>query len=332
MTDARPQRGLSRHNGRLAHARALRQPPAFVRDARAPGPYPSGVVLYELHEPVLPLHAPVLVAAFEGWVDAGTAGTMAAGQLAQGSRVIATFDGDRIFDYRARRPSLDIVDGSLRSLEWPELALRATRVGDRDLLILTGPEPDYRWRELAADVTGLVRQLDVSTWISLGAIPVAAPHTRPVTIMATASEPDLLPAGVNKGPEGHLRVPSAVLSVLELTVAGAGIPALGFFAQVPHYVSGAYPNGAIELIGHVGRFLGQELSLGELPGKALETRALLDAATAADERTSAYVKRLEEAADEARLPEGDDLIADIERFLRERGGGERGGGGGQRLN
>lgn len=305
------------------------QPP---RDVQATGPYPSDVVLYEMREPIPRLDAPIVVAAFEGWVDAGTAGTMAAGQLAQGSQVIATFDGDRIFDYRARRPSLDIVDGSLRSLEWPELALRAIRVGERDLLVLSGPEPDYRWRELAADVSRLARELGVSTWISLGAIPVATPHTRPVTVMATASEPGLLPAGVNQGPEGHLRVPSAVLSVLELTVASAGIPAMGFFAQVPHYVSGAYPNGAIELIGHVGRFLGQELPLGELPEKALETRALLDAAAAADERTASYVKRLEEAADEARLPAGDDLIADIERFLRESGGGERGGGGGQRMN
>jgi hypothetical protein len=289
------------------------------------------MALHRLDETVV-LDAPVLVSAFEGWVDAGSAGTLAAAQLARGSRVVATFDADRLFDYRARRPTLDIVDGRLQSLEWPELHLRANRVGERDLLILTGPEPDFLWQEFAADVTSLAQRLNVASWVSLGAIPVATPHTRPVTVLATASEPGLLPPGVHQGPIGHLRVPSAVLSVLELSVAAARIPALGFFAQVPHYWSATYPGAAIELLRHVGHFLGQELSLGDLPGKALETRGLLDAATGADERTAAYVKRLEEAADQARLPEGDNLIADIERFMRG-GGNEPGGGeGGRQLN
>lgn len=281
------------------------------------------------------LNAPILVAAFEGWVDAGSAGTMAAEQLTLGSQVIGTFDADRLFDYRSRRPTLDIVDGRLRTLEWPKLLLRANRIGARDLLILSGPEPDFLWQELAADVTRLAQDLQVATWISLGAIPVAAPHTRPVTVLATASRPGLLPSGVSQGPPGHLRVPSAVLSVLELGVSAAGIPAIGFFAQVPHYVSAGYPGAAIELLRQVGRFLGEELPVGDLPGRALETRGLLDAATGGDERTSAYVKRLEEAADEARLPEGDDLISDIERFLRGDGGepgGEPGGDPGRRLN
>ncbi len=282
-------------------------------------------------EKQIELNAPILVAAFEGWVDAGSAGTMAAEQLTLGSRVVATFDADRLFDYRSRRPTLDIVDGRLRTLEWPRLVLRANRIGERDLLVLSGPEPDFLWQELTAEVTKLVQDLHVASWISLGAIPVAAPHTRPVTVLGTASRPGLLPAGVNQGPAGHLRVPSAVLSVLELGVSGAGIPAIGFFAQVPHYVSATYPGAAIELLRQVGRFLGEDLPVGDLPGKALETRSLLDAATGGDERTSAYVKRLEEAADEARLPEGDDLISDIERFLRG-GGGEPDGDPGRRLN
>jgi hypothetical protein len=282
-------------------------------------------------EKPIELNAPILVAAFEGWVDAGSAGTMAAEQLTHGSRIVATFDADRLFDYRSRRPTLDIVDGRLRTLEWPRLVLRANRIGERDLLVLSGPEPDFLWQELAAEVTRLVQDLHVASWISLGAIPVAAPHTRPVTVLGTASRPGLLPAGVSQGPAGHLRVPSAVLSVLELGVSAAGIPAIGFFAQVPHYVSATYPGAAIELLRQVGRFLGEDLPVGDLPGKALETRGLLDAATGGDERTSAYVKRLEEAADEARLPEGDDLISDIERFLRG-GGGEPDGDPGRRMN
>jgi len=280
------------------------------------------------------LDGPVLVAAFDGWVDAGSAGTLAAQRLlGDASRVVASFDADRLFDYRARRPTLDILDGTLQSLEWPELELRAARLGERDLLVLTGPEPDFRWHELSSDVTGLVKQLGVSTWVSLGSIPAAVAHTRPVPVLGTASVRGLLPDGVSQGPDGRLRVPSAALSVLELGVSQSGVPCVGFYAQVPHYLSAAYPQAAIELLSHVGRYLGFEPPLGELPMQALETRALLDAATAADERTKAHVERLEEMADQARLPVGDDLIADIERFLRDRGGGDRGSGdGGTRLN
>src|SRR5437667_856010 len=230
------------------------------------------------------LNAPVLVAAFDGWVDAGQAGTLAAEQLATGGTVMATFDGDQIYDYRARRPTLDIVDGTLLSLDWPELNLRATTIGGRDLLILTGPEPDYRWRELSTDVAELAKRLGVTSWVSLGAIPAAVAHTRPVPVLGTASVRGLLPDGVAQGPDGRLRVPSAALSVLELGASASGIPSVGFYAQVPHYLSAAYPQAAIELLSHVGHYLGFEPSLGELPMQALETRALLDAAPAAHAR------------------------------------------------
>jgi hypothetical protein len=128
-----------------------------------------------------------------------------------------------------------------------------------------------------------------------------------------------------------------MLSVLELTAAEGGIPAVGFFAQVPHYVNATYPTASIALLTALGRYLGVELPVGQLATRALERRGLLDAAAAADEQTKAYVERLEALADESRLPEGDELIADIERFLREGGGdegsGEGGGGsGGSRLH
>lgn len=267
---------------------------------------------------------PVLVAAFDGWIDAGGASTTAAARLAEDGRIVATFDADRLYDYRARRPTLDILDGTLLDLDWPELHLRFARVDGRDVLVLSGPEPDYRWRELAAEVVRLAGELGVVGWVSLGAIPAAVAHTRPVPILGTASAPGLLANDVAQGPVGRLRVPSAALSVLELTASRAGVPAVGFYAQVPHYVSGPYPAAAIELLGYLGRHLGLVLPLGALPSEAREQRALLDAAVEADERTRAYVARLEEMTDEERLPSGDDLIADIERFLRERGAEGRG--------
>jgi proteasome assembly chaperone (PAC2) family protein len=279
------------------------------------------VPLIRFHDPG-DLVAPTMVAAFDGWIDAGSASTTAAARLAGDGASIATFDGDVLFDYRARRPTLDIIDGRLAELTWPELVVRRSRIEERDVLVLTGGEPDYRWQELSEAVVELVRRLDVAEWISLGAIPAAVPHTRPVPILGTESTSGLLRADVRPGPDGLLRVPAASLSVLELAVSQAGIPAVGYFAQVPHYVSGPYPAAAIALARSVATHLGVGLDLAGLDDEARQLRTRLDEATAVDETTRSYVERLESMADEERLPAGDDLIADIERFLRDRGGGD----------
>lgn len=281
--------------------------------------------LYRLRRNVPALEGPAVVVALDGWVDAGSAATQAAATLAEGSRVVASFDADAIFDYRARRPTLEIVHGRPRSLEWPELSLRHTRVSERDVLILSGAEPDYRWHELSNDMVELAKRLGVSEWISLGAIPAAVPHTRPVPILGTESKAGMLKGGVTPGPAGVLRVPAASISVLDIAVSKAGIPSVGYFAQIPHYVSGEYPQASIDLLRAVGRHLDIELDVGRLPEEARLMRVRLDAAAAREETTKTYVERLETLVDEARLPSGDDLISEIERFLRE--GGNQGGSG-----
>ena len=159
-----------------------------------------------------------------------------------------------------------------------------------------------------------------SQWISLGAIPAAVPHTRPVPIIGTEASPGLLRGDVMAGPEGTLRVPSALVSALEIEVSAAGIPALGYFAQVPHYVSGPYATAAVELLRALGTHLGAEIAAHELAEEARELRARLDTAAGLDDTTRGYVERLEAMYDEQRLPSGDDLISDIERFLRDQGG------------
>lgn len=276
--------------------------------------------LYRLEHPLPRLDAPIVVAAFDGWVDAGAAATAALASVAAGAIRVASFDSDQLFDYRARRPTLDIRDGRLSSLAWPELTLGLVRVDGRDLLVLSGAEPDDRWRHLAADTVDLLQQLGVRGWISLGAIPAAVPHTRPVPIMGTASRDGLLRGGVEPGPIGLLRVPSAALSMLEMAAAEAGIPAVGYFAQIPHYVSGPYALASVELLRALERHLGVDLPHAGLDEEARLLRLRLDAAAAADETTRAYVERLEAMVDESRLPAGDDLIAEIERFLRNRSG------------
>lgn len=282
-------------------------------------PYPSSMSLYRLDGPIA-LDAPVVVAAFDGWVDAGSAATMALALIGLDAITIARFDSDQLFDYRSRRPTLEIVDGRLSSLTWPEITLRHARFGGRDLLILSGAEPDDRWRTMAEAMVELAQRLDVRSWVSLGAIPAAVPHTRPVPILGTESQPGLLRGGIEPGPAGLLKVPSAAISMLEIAIAEAGIPAVGYFAQIPHYVSGPYPGASVELLRSVERHLEVELPRGELVEAARELGSRLDAAAAADETTRTYVTRLEGMVDESRLPSGEDLISDIERFLRERSG------------
>ena len=272
------------------------------------------------------LLAPVVVAAFDGWIDAAGAATGCANQLALGGDTVVAFDSDILTDYRSRRPVLDVIDGVLNEIAWPQLTIRRRRVGERDLLMMIGPEPDFRWRELGEDVAELAMRLGVEQWVTLGAIPAAVPHTRATHVFATASTTGLLSHGVEQGPQGLLRVPSAALSAIELSVMGAGIPCVGFYAQVPHYVGGPFASGAIALLEHVERHLAVEVDLGSLPEDALTQRGRLDAAVESDPGTKAYVDQLESGLAEERIPSGDELAGEIERFLRDADDGDPGRG------
>jgi hypothetical protein len=281
------------------------------------------VPLYRLADDLPALRDAVLVASFDGWVDAAEAASRAVGQVAGDATVVATFDPDAVFDYRSRRPVLDVQDGRLTELQWPELAIRHARVDRRDVLIFSGAEPDLRWQELAADAVALVRRMNVTEWISLGAVPGAVAHTRPVPVMATASEDGLLdePAG----PEGLLRVPSAALSVLEMAVTEAGTPAVGFYAQVPPYASIGYAAASIALVQRLSRHLSITIDVETLLAEEREQHARYDAAVAGDAMLRETVSRLESAAGDVeseQLPSGDDLAREIERFLRRQDGGE----------
>jgi hypothetical protein len=264
---------------------------------------------------------PLMIVAFDAWVDAGSAATRAAALVAEDGSTLAQVAGDRLYDYRARRPTLRIQDGRLSELEWPELSIRRRHLGGRDVLVLAGPEPDYRWREFAREAVGLARELGVREWLSLGAIPAAVPHTRPVPVLGTESREGLLRGGVKPGPIGLMQVPAAAVSVLELSSASAGVPTLGYFAQVPHYVTGEYPAAAVALVRCVERHIDASLTTAVLELEARAINARLDAAAKADDSTRKYIEHLEEMVDQSRLPSGDELIGEIERFLRDRGSG-----------
>lgn len=277
--------------------------------------------LHRLREPREPLVSPAIVAAFDGWIDAGGASTAAAERISRDAEPIVTFGSDELYDYRSRRPVLDIVDGTLTELTWPDIAIKRIRIGGRDLLVLSGPEPDFRWRELGGDVLEVATRLGVVEWVSLGAIPAAVPHTRAVPILATASKPGLLNEDERVGPQGLLRVPAAALSTIEHRVAGGGIPTVGFYAQVPHYVGGSYAAATIAILEHAGRHLGVDVPIGDLANEAIAQRERLDTVVAADEDSRAYVERLETVVDNEELPTGDELVGEIERFLQQREGG-----------
>ena len=237
----------------------------------------------------------------EGWVDAGRAGTPAAAQLAEGGTTVATFDPDAIYDYRARRPILDILDGKPMSLAWADLRLIASRVGDRDLLVLTGPSPTTVARALVRH-RGAGQAPGVVSWVSLGAIPAAVPHTRPVPVLATASARGLLPDGIRQGPEGLLRVPSARVSVLELAAAG-GHPGGGLLRPGPALRQHLYPERRRSRCWRsAGSSATSCRSAGWRPGPSSD--GTCSTLRPLRRRTRAYVERLEALADESGHPPG----------------------------
>jgi hypothetical protein len=274
---------------------------------------------------------PVLVVYLDGWIDAGLGATAAMASLVSTvpTDVVATFDTEILLDYRARRPTLRIVDGVNTGLAWPEIQVRGgqDRAG-HGLFLLVGPEPDHRWHGFVDAVVGLAGELDVRLAVGLGAFPAPVPHTRPAQLVATASSPELAQQIGFVG--GSIEVPAGIQSALEQAFTAAGIPAVTLWARVPHYVATmSYPAASAELLDGLGRVAGLEVYTGELRKAADETRARLDGLVAGNDEHVALVRQLEAQADAAEsasafgtdLPSGDELAAEIQRFLHDEGRG-----------
>ncbi|OFW67249.1 MAG: hypothetical protein A2Z12_05915 [Actinobacteria bacterium RBG_16_68_21] len=268
------------------------------------------------------LVAPALIVAFEGWVSAGSAGTATAAHLAGDGDVVVRFESDRLYDYRVNRPILEFADGIIQEIEWPETVIRLRDGGARDLLVLSGPEPNWNWQGFADAVADVAGDLGVVEQVSLGGIPWAAPHTRPTILTSTASRPDLLGGDANY-PAGPLRVPASAASVIERAVAGRGIPAVGFWARVPHYVGGVYYPAVVALTEQVARHLGVEIPLGSLLDDAAAQRRQLDSAVEEQPAIAQVVEQLETIYDAAgEVATGEEIAVEIERFLRDHTPGE----------
>ncbi|HKZ30312.1 MAG TPA: PAC2 family protein [Acidimicrobiia bacterium] len=277
--------------------------------------------MYQL-EPIENLVAPALIVAFQGWVNAGSVGTEACDHIAADGDVVATFDPDALFDYRSNRPVINFVNGRLQDVNWPYLSLRRARYERRDVLVLSGNEPDWQWKALGRSVAEIASNLGVVEVVSLGGVPAATPHTYPTNLLTTASRPDMIGES-EQLPQGLLRVPGAAVNIVELALTDTGIPAVGFWAQVPHYVAGTYYAGAVALVDRVARHLGITVELGDLVDRVAEQRQQLDATVASQPDSRAYLERLETiAAAQGEIPSADDIAAQVERFLQDAAEGE----------
>ncbi|HMD46883.1 MAG TPA: PAC2 family protein [Acidimicrobiales bacterium] len=283
--------------------------------------------LYEVHAERT-LHQPVLVTALEGWVDAGLGSSSAVGALLTDypTDTLVTFNSDHFLDQRARRPVARIENGITTELTWPETQLRvgSDRAGS-DVLYLVGPEPDFHWRPFVDAVVGMSLAHGVRMAVGLGAFPAPAPHTRPVKLAATAppSSAELVRrVGVV---QGELEVPAGVQSALELGFDAVGIDAVTLWARVPHYVSGMlFPEASASLIDGLCAMSGLVLDSSGLHGAADGTRRQVDELINRNPEHLAMVRKLEESIDASEgnalgvdeLPSGEEIAAELERFLR----------------
>ncbi len=275
------------------------------------------------------LHEPVMVVMLTGWIDAAGAAAGAMDALSKECEAspIIRFDDDTFIDYRARRPTMELRDGVNTNLRWATIEMRAgTAPSGRDVLLLTGPEPDAAWRRFGRAVTAIAAQLGVTQMIGFGAYPFAAPHTRPSRLSASSPSPDVL--GAVPFARSSIDVPAGVSASLEHAMHAAKIPALGIWAQVPHYVSAmSYPAASVALLDGLQIATGITIEATELRREMAIQRERIDQMVAANPEHAAMLRQLEDLHDEAldedsipselELRSGDELAAEIQRFLRD---------------
>ena len=285
--------------------------------------------LYTVHEDVLAGlagHRPVLVHQLDGFVDAGQAGRLLTANLIEqlDSEVVAVFDHDQLHDYRSRRPAMIFDTNQWRS--YADLQLRLLKMTDEQgevFLLFSGPEPDVQWERLAAALIGLIEQLDVRLTITLHGIPMAVPHSRPITATAHATDPELV-QGYRSWID-RVEVPASFTGLLEFRLGQRDRKAMGFAAHVPHYLAQAsFPEATLTLT----RSLNQATGLA-VPLEPLEKASAANLADIAEEMQGSsevqeLVATLEQQYDSLqaeqpdRVPSAEEIAAEFEKFLADR--------------
>ena len=281
------------------------------------------------------LAEPVLVVMMTGWIDASgaAAASMAVLERATGATLLVEFDDDTYIDYRARRPILELRDGVNTRLVWSAPELKVGRDADgHDVLLLSGPEPDMAWHRFATTVADLAQQLGVTKMVALGAYPFAAPHTRPPHLSVTSPSADVI-AGLPYR-TSSVDVPAGMAAALERAVWERGIPSLGVWAQVPHYVATmSYPAASVALLEALRTVAGITVDVTDPRREAVLQRERLDQLVEGNDEHRAMVAQFERLYDAAEQQDsmtppadgglqplsGDEIAAEVERFLRDQG-------------
>ena len=277
------------------------------------------------------LTSPVIIAAFEGWNDAGEAASGVISHLSLAWQAVpaGSIDPEDYYDFQVTRPVMEVAEGRTERLVWPTTRLLTAKQdqSDRDIVLVQGIEPNMRWRGFCAELVESFASLRAELVVLLGALLADSPHTRPVPVTAAASNPALA-ADLRAEPVDY-KGPTGFVGVLQHACADAGIPAVSLWASVPHYVAQPpSPKATLALIRGVEDVLDLSLPLADLPQEARAWERGVDELAEQDTEVAEYVRTLEEAKDATDLPEasGDAIAREFERYLRRRRDpGERGG-------
>lgn len=269
---------------------------------------------------------PILICAFSGWNDGGEGATLALRSLREqwGARRFASIDPEEFYDFQVNRPNVRIVDGVSRRIDWPRNDFWWARVGERDLVLFSGVEPNVRWRSYCSEILHVCSDLDASVLVTLGAFLADVPHTIEAPANASSTDPrwanrsDVVPARY-EGPTG-------IVGVLNDLASRAGMPAVSIWGASPHYLpQTTNPKVALALLERVRDLLDLDVDTSEMELAVAGWERQVDEAIDAEGNLGEYVQRLEDAAAEgfasgADVPTGEDLAAEFERYLREHGG------------
>lgn len=272
---------------------------------------------------------PVMVAAFEGWNDAGDAASAAVAHLEREwkGEVFAALDAEDYYDFQVNRPHIWL-DGGVRRVTWPTTRLSVARAdrdsasgGQRDLVLVRGIEPSMRWRSFCDEILGFAHELGVEMVVVLGALLGDTPHTRPVPVTSVTSDESL--ARTLDLEESRYEGPTGIVGILQEACAHAGVPAVSLWASVPHYVSQPpNPKASLALLNSLEDLLGLGIPLADLPEDARAWQIGVDQLAAEDSDVAEYVQSLEQVRDTTELPEasGEAIAREFERYLRRRDG------------
>lgn len=287
--------------------------------------------LYEVDSDVPDLTGAVLLHHFDGFMDAGSAGSTLVEHLlaAHEHRVVARFDVDDLIDYRARRPMMTYATDRWEDYDAPELVVHLLHdaIGT-PFLLLTGPEPDRRWEAVAAAVRSLIERWGVRLTVGFHGIPMGVPHTRKLSVISHATRPELV---TEKSPFNRVQVPGNLSALLEFRLGEAGHDAMGLVAYVPHYLAqGAYPASSVALLEALTKSTGLSIQTAGLQEAANRTDAEITRQVTESAEVAQVVEALERQydaftsaaenlliADGEPVPSADELGAELERFLAE---------------